>query len=152
MKFTLEPPNPSYARNGSNAKLVWDYSVDDKQKELKVIRYSVQISGGAFTVLLAQRTGGTAVENPNIPPAYKGRVRIEGNASLIIENVTPRDNTRFLCELIPKSGQGLIQVSVVQLVITGKFILVNDGCCMSTHEYHCLSHVALHEIVHQIAF
>ena len=118
----MEPSDPSYARKGSNAKLVWDYSVDDEQKELKVIRYSVEISGGAFTVMLAQPKGGTAIENPNILPAYKGRVRIDGNASLIIENVTPQDNTRFQCELIPEPGQGLIRSSVVQLVITGKFM------------------------------
>ena len=29
-KFTLEPSNTRYARNGTLAKLVWDYSVDNQ--------------------------------------------------------------------------------------------------------------------------
>ena len=117
-KFTLEPPDPSYARNGSNAKLVWDYSVDNKQKELKGISFSVDGSSG-FLQMLVQVKDGSVVEHPSIPSVYKGRVRMEGNASLVIENVSPQDSNRFRCELIPETGQGVIHRSTVQLIVTG---------------------------------
>ena len=92
IKFTLEPSDPSYARKGSNAKLAWDYSVDDKQKELKGIVYSVLVSNGPFVRMLVKFKNGTIVEHSQIPAAYKGRVRIEGNASLVIDKVFSRQH------------------------------------------------------------
>ncbi|KAL9966770.1 hypothetical protein ACROYT_G024890 [Oculina patagonica] len=120
LKFTLVPPNPSYAVRGSNAKLVWDYSVEDKQAELQGIVYRVfQISSGLFTTLLIQNNDGTVADNPNIPLAYKGRVRIEGKASLVVENITDQDNTTFRCLLLAKLGSGAIdRVSNVQVIVT----------------------------------
>ena len=96
LKFTLEPPNPSYAGNGSNAKLLWDYSLDN-QAELLGIIYSVKEPSGAFAGMLVKLTNGSVMNHQGIPAAYKGRVRIEGRASLVVENVTPRDNTKFKC-------------------------------------------------------
>ena len=116
MKFTLEPPNPSYAGNGSNAKLVWDYSVDN-QAELLGIIYSVKEPSGTFTGMLVKLTDGSVRNHLSIPAAYKGRVRIEGRASLVVENVTPQDNTEFKCALVPNSGRDL--ESKVQLIVTG---------------------------------
>lgn len=139
MKFTSEPSDPSYARKGSNAKLVWDYSVDDKQKELKGIVYSVLVSNGPFVEMLVKFKNGTVVEHSQIPAAYKGRVRIEGNASLVIENVSSRDNTRFGCALIPESGQGTIQESKVQLIVIGTYCGLTSGEKASTSviSYKC---------------
>ncbi|XP_078379929.1 uncharacterized protein LOC144662850 [Oculina patagonica] len=122
IKFTLEPSDPSYAKKGSNARLVWDYSVDDKQKELQGIVYSVLVSNGPFVEMLVQFENGTVVDHPQIPAAYKGRVRIEGNASLIIENVSSRDNAIFKCALFPEPGLGVIQESEVQLIVTGNML------------------------------
>ena len=119
MKFTLEPPNPSYARNGSNAKLVWDYSVDN-EADLDGIIYSVQISGGTFTNMLGLQSDGTVQNFPsNIPNKYKGRVRTEGRASLVIENITSQDNSTFKCTLVAKTGAGQDVESRVQLIVTG---------------------------------
>ena len=120
IKFTLEPLNPSYARNGSNAKLVWDYSVDNKQAELEGIRYSVQ-SGQSFRGILVLFNNGTVMNHPNIPVAYNGRVRIEGRASLVIENINLQDNTQFRCTLVTKPGAGGDVVSIVQLIVTGMY-------------------------------
>ncbi|XP_078379826.1 fibroblast growth factor receptor 1-A-like isoform X2 [Oculina patagonica] len=116
LKFTLKPPNPSYAKKGSDAKLVWDYSVDNKQAELAGIIYSVQVSGGAFKEMLVQQSDGSVVNHPNIPSVYKGRVKVEGNASLVIVNVTSQDNTKFRCALVPTSGSEMS--SDVQLIVT----------------------------------
>ncbi|KAL9964811.1 hypothetical protein ACROYT_G028499 [Oculina patagonica] len=116
LKLTLEPSDPSYAKKGRDAKLVWDYSVDNKQAELSGIIYSVQVSGGAFKEMLVQQNDGSVVNHPNIPAAYKGRVKVEGNATLVIVNVTSQDNTRFRCTLVPTSGLDIS--SEVQLIVT----------------------------------
>ena len=116
LKFTLEPPDPSYARNGSNAKMMWDYNVDNPAKLLGII-YSVKGPNGAFTGMLIKSMDGSVADHQNIPTAYKGRVRIEGRAALVIENVTPQDSTEFKCALIPSTGKDF--ESAIQLIVTG---------------------------------
>ncbi|KAL9964772.1 hypothetical protein ACROYT_G028457 [Oculina patagonica] len=116
IKFTLEPSDPSYARKGSNARLVWDYNVDDKQKELLGIGFYVLVSNRPFLGMLVQFKNGTVAEHSQLPAAYKGRVRMTGNASLIIENVSAQDNTRFMCRLFAELGAD--HESVVQLIVT----------------------------------
>ena len=134
IKFTLEPPNPSYAKNGSNAKLVWDYSVDNPQAELDGIIYSVLIADGTFTNMLGPRSDGTVITFSTIPNEYKGRVRIEGRASLVIENITSQDNTIFKCTLVAKDGAGQDIPSEAQLIVTGMyysfvlFVLIHFVC------------------------
>ena len=122
IKFTLEPPNPSYARNGSNARLVWDYSVDNQHAELDGIIFSVEVSSGTFTIMLGLQNDGTVMTFPSIPNEYKGRVMIEGRASLVIENITSQDNNAiFMCTIVAKPGAGRDVVSAVQLIVTGMY-------------------------------
>ena len=116
LKFTLEPPDPSYARNGSNTKMMWDYSVDN-QAELLGIIFSVKGPSGAFIEMLVKSMDGRVADHQSIPTVYKGRVKIEGRATLVIENVTPEDNKNFKCALVPKAGKDL--ESSVQLIVTG---------------------------------
>ena len=135
MKFTLEPPNPSYARNGTNAILVWDYSVDNPA-HLDGIIYSVLV-GTSFTNMLGLQSDGTVVNFLSTPNKYKGRVRIEGRASLVIENITSQDNTSFMCTLVAKPGAGRDVQSQVQLIVTGLydlfvFIALIHFCMMYT--------------------
>lgn len=116
--FTVEPPNPSYARKGSNAKLAWNYSVDT-QAELQAIIYSVKVPAGVFKEMLIKTSDGNVQDSADIPSTYKGRVRAEGRATLVIENVTPQDNTKFKCALVLNSG---IDVeSEVQLTVAGTY-------------------------------
>ena len=62
---------------------------------------------------------GGVQEHPKIPPSYKGRVKIEGRATLVIKNINPGDNTEFECELI---GDFLYVVqSTVQLIVAGMY-------------------------------
>ena len=124
LKFTLEPHNPNYARNGSNAKLVWDYSVDNKQAELGGIFYSVQEdSSSAFKEMLVLQNDGNVVEHANIPAAYRGRVKVEGTASLVIENVTREDNALFQCKLLAILVSDIL--STVRLIVTGTYFNLN---------------------------
>ena len=73
MNFTQEPSNPSYFNNGSDAKLVWDYT--DPHNEIQVIIYSVLVNG-AFVRMMVNSSHGVQ-EHPNIPPSYKGRVKLK---------------------------------------------------------------------------
>ncbi|CAH3158906.1 unnamed protein product, partial [Pocillopora meandrina] len=96
VRFTQEPSDPSYFNNGTDANLVWDYT--DPHNIVQSIIYSVLVDG-IFVRMLVNESRGVQ-EHPNIPPSYKGRVKIEGRATLVIKNINPEDNTKFRCELI----------------------------------------------------
>ena len=94
--------------------------MDNKQAELEGIRYSVK-SDQSFTAILIVKNDGSVINHPNIPAAYIGRVRIEGRASLVIENINLQDNTQFRCTLVAKVLAGVDVVSIVQLIVTGMY-------------------------------
>ena len=56
-------------------------------------------------------------DHSDIPLSYKGRVKIEGRATLVIRNINPGDNTQFKCEIMG-SFLYIIQ-STVQLIVAG---------------------------------
>ena len=132
--FTQEPSSPSYFNNGSDAKLVWDYT--DPHNGIQDILYEVQVNG-AFVKMMVKNSLDVQ-EHPSIPPSYKGRVKIEGRATLVIKNINPRDNAKFNCELI---GSFLETVkSTVQLIVAGKYYRnsyqSNINQMNSTHVFH----------------
>ena len=111
VQFTQEPSNPSYFNNGSDANLVWDY-IDPHNKVQNII-YSVLVNG-VFVQMMFDDSGGVQYY-PSIPLFYKGRVKIEGRATLVIKNVNPKDNTKFRCELETLE----LFSSTVELIVTG---------------------------------
>ena len=111
MQFTQEPSNPSYFNNGSDANLVWDY-IDPHNKVQNII-YSVLVNG-VFVQMMFNDSRGVQYY-PSIPLFYKGRVKIEGRATLVIKNVNPKDNTKFRCELETLE----LFSSTVELIVTG---------------------------------
>ena len=115
VRFTQEPSNPSYFNNGSDANLVWNYT--DPHNKIQYTIYSVLINDG-FVELMVNNSGGVQ-EHPNIPPSYKGRVEIEGRATLVIKNINPGDNTKFRCEVV--GGFPYTSVSTVQLIVAGTY-------------------------------
>ena len=117
--FTQEPSNPSYFNNGSDAKLVWDYT--DPQNKIQYITYSVLVNK-VFREMMVNDSHGVQY-HPTIPSLYKERVKIEGRATLVIKNINPGDNTKFLCEVIG-SFSYLVQ-STVQLIVAGKYYRYN---------------------------
>ena len=119
VNFTQEPSNPSYFNNGSDANLVWDYA--DPHNNIQHIIYSVLLDG-TFVRMVVNSSHGVQ-EHPNIPPSYKGRVKIEGRATLVIKNINPGDNTDFKCEM---RGSFLYSVeSIVQLIVEGTYFRLN---------------------------
>ena len=115
VRFTQEPSNPSYFNNGSDANLVWDYT--DPHNNVQSIIYSVLV-GGTFVRMMVNNSHGVQ-EHPNIPPSYKGRVKIEGRATLVIKNINPGDNTKFKCEIMGSFVN--IIASTVQLIVAGMY-------------------------------
>ena len=113
VRFTQEPTNPSYFNNGSDAKLVWDYT--DPQNKIQYIIYSVLVDGKFVRIMVNDSHG--IQEHPDIPPSYKGRVKIEGRATLVIKDIKPSDNTEFDCEMWG-SFSGSVK-STVQLIVAG---------------------------------
>ena len=89
VRFTQEPSNPSYFNNGSDANLVWDYT--DPHNNVQSIIYSVVVDGTFVRMMVNDSR--SVQEHPHIPPSYKGRVKIEGRATLVIKNINPGDNT-----------------------------------------------------------
>ena len=113
MSFTQEPSNPSYFNNGSDANLVWNYT--DPLNEVQDVLFKVEMNG-KFEKMIVKNSRGVQ-ENPKIPPSYKGRLKIEGRATLVIKNINPGDNTKFSCELIG-SFIDTFQ-STVKLIVAG---------------------------------
>ena len=113
VRFTQEPSNPSYFNNGSDANLVWDYT--DPQNKIQYIIYSVLVDGTFVRIMVNDSRG--VQEHPNIPPSYKGRVKIEGRATLVIKNINPGDNTEFKCSI---REEGSVE-SIVQLIVAGTY-------------------------------
>ena len=113
VSFIQEPSNPSYFNNGSDANLVWNYT--DPLNEVDSIDFQVQVNG-AFVKMIVKDSLGVR-ESLTIPSSYKGRLKIEGRATLVIKNINPRDNTKFNCELFGsflKTFQ-----STVKLIVAG---------------------------------
>ena len=92
----MTPSDPTYVNNGSTAKLAWDYS--DPNNDLYGIVFSVLVKRAGFKRMLYKENG-VVKEHQSLPSAYKGRVRMEGRATLVIEKITPKDNTEFRCIL-----------------------------------------------------
>ena len=113
--FTQEPSDSSYFNNGSDANLVWDYT--DPKSEIRRITYSV-LENDKFLRMIVKDSQGFQ-DHPEIPLSYKGRVNIEGRATLVIKNINPGDNTKFRCELLG-SFLYLVQ-STVQLIVAGTY-------------------------------
>ena len=72
---------------------------------------------GAFVKMMFNDSRGVQ-DHPDIPLSYKGRVKIEGRATLVIKNINPGDNTEFRCEI---RGSFLNIISSVQLIVAGTY-------------------------------
>ena len=114
--FTQNPSDPSYFNNGSDAKLVWDYT--DPHSKVWSIIYSVLVNN-QFVRMVVNESGGVQ-EHGDIPPSYKGRVKVEGRATLVIKNIHPGDNTEFQCELFGDFDD-IVQSNIIQLIVTGMY-------------------------------
>ena len=118
VEFTVQPGSTKYFMKGSNATLIWDYKVDNWEAELRYIIWRVRNKTSTIIYpLLYEDNKGNVTISRNIPQIYVGRVRKIGRATLVIENLTYEDTTRYICFLDKISGED--PSSSVELVITG---------------------------------
>lgn len=106
--------------------MVWEYHVDDKEKELLGIVWTVieKVTGNTI-ILFTETKSGDRSEFGGISQAYKGRVSVKEQATLVIENVTLNDSTTFSCTLRAEFGSGLADVKrSAELVVTGMCLFV----------------------------
>ena len=94
---------------------MWDYA--DPENKIQYVTYSVLVNGNFLRMIVNGSHG--VQEHSQIPPSFRGRVKIEGRATLVIKNINPGDNTNFRCELIG-SFLYLVQ-STVQLDVAGTY-------------------------------
>ena len=119
MKVTQEPSDPSYFKNGSDANLVWNYT--DPLNKVQGIIYSVLVNG-VFVKMIYKDSRGVQ-EYSSIPLSYKGRVKIEGRATLVIKNINPKDNTKIKFETWGSPSSKV--ESTVQLIVAGTYYRLN---------------------------
>ena len=115
MKVTQEPSDPSYFKNGSDANLVWNYT--DPLNKVQGIIYSVLVNS-VFVKMIFKDSRGVQ-EHSSIPLSYKGRVKVEGKATLVIRNINPKDNAKFKFEMWGSLSS--VVESTVQLIVAGTY-------------------------------
>ena len=115
VKVTQEPSDPSYFKNGSDANLVWNYT--DPLNKVQGIIYSVLVNG-VFVKMIYKDSRGVQ-EYSSIPLSYKGRVKIEGRATLVIKNINPKDNTKIKFEM--RGSPPAKFESTIQLIVAGTY-------------------------------
>ena len=71
---------------------------------------------GVFKEMMVNDSRGVQ-EHSNIPPSYKGRVKIEGRAILVIKNINAGDNTEFKCELRGSISSATSTVHITDITI-----------------------------------
>ena len=115
--FTRRPSNPTYVKNGTTAKLVWDYSDPNNDLIAIVLSVLVDVSQGKVFKRMLFKQDGVVYYHTEIPPAYKERVRMEGKATLVIQKITPKDSTEFSCEVLRHMVSPWR--STIQLIVAG---------------------------------
>ncbi|XP_066024479.1 uncharacterized protein [Pocillopora verrucosa] len=132
VRFTQEPSNPSYFKNDSDAKLVWDYT--DPLNATRGIIFSVLVKDTYKKMIFRGSCG--VQEHRDIPPSYQGRVKIEGRATLFIKNINPGDNTKFKCEMWGKKVESIVELTVaeallINLSLGGKYFIEGSNATIT---------------------
>ena len=117
-----------YVTEGSDAKLVWTYSVTSRN-ELRLnnaVRWSTYIpqldtsNPSNKKGLIVENRGGIRQNLGTIPSYLTGRVSIENPATLVISNVKTTDDNFYQCRLTP-AAIGVSEVtSLIKLTVISK--------------------------------
>ena len=138
--FTEAPNDPTYVVAGSDARLKWNYSHGS------VSRVDMQYhKSGRWVTILSKDNAGTVSINPALPASLKSRIRIEGNATLVILTVNTRDSTRYKCVFVPTSGPAT-EEDPIQLVAIGTGCTVLKRDCVNlycSHKNHMIHNDSL---------
>jgi len=124
--FTQVPPSKMYVVEGGTARFVWDYHVDDRDKEFDFFspKWLYYAGNGAATTIGGEvkPLNWTFIITMSCPSRLRRpvlRVNKESNATLVITNVTMADSGLYGCVLLLSSSMAR-PFSKVELVVTGK--------------------------------
>ena len=116
-----------YVQEGSDAKLVWTYSVGstDELQLNRAVRWSTFIpqltsDGANNRGLIVERRDGTRQNLGTIPPYLTGRISIEDPATLVISNVKTTDDNFYQCVLETTSLFNPLVIRLIRLTVISK--------------------------------
>ncbi|XP_048588340.1 uncharacterized protein LOC5512415 isoform X2 [Nematostella vectensis] len=120
-RFTKMPDAVVYVTRGNTVKLVWEYTVDNREREFA--RYSpswdfFNSQGQSSQIAYEDKENKWrwSVTSMTIPDRLQGRVSKEGQATLVIRDLTTEDNGVYGCSLVLMSGEPI--VSKVEIFVT----------------------------------
>ena len=117
-----------YVQEGIDARLVWTYSVTDRN-ELRenAVRWDTVIpqlalKGENRKNLFVEKRDGTRIKLPTVPSYLTGRISIENQATLVINNVKTTDDNFYLCLLERDSFSNPFVLNLIRLTVISKKI------------------------------
>ena len=133
MSFTRPTKAPPayedvYVQEGSDAKLVWTYSITTDRNELALanaVTWSTFIpqltsDGSNRRGLIVEKRDGTRQNLGTIPSYLTGRISIEDQATLVISSVKTTDDNFYACQLSTTSLAAPVVRSLIRLTVTSK--------------------------------
>ena len=117
-----------YVREGSDAKLVWTYSITTDRNELALanaVTWSTFIpqltsDGVNRKGLIVEKRDGTRRNLGTIPSYLTGRISIEDQATLVISSVKTTDDNFYACQLSTTSLATPVVSSLIRLTVRSK--------------------------------
>ena len=113
-----------YVQEGSDAKLVWTYSVtnrDELDKNIAVTWITFvppfKFDGPSQKGLIVERRDGTRQNLSTIPSYLTGRISIENQATLVISNVKTTDDNFYFCVLTTIFLDNPSEASLIRLTV-----------------------------------
>ena len=117
-----------YVQEGSDAKLVWTYSVGSRDElDLnRAVRWSTFIPQLTLYALyrrglINEKRDGTRQNMVIIPLYLTGRISIEDPATLVISNVKTTDDNFYECQLATTSLSNPVVRSRIRLTVISKY-------------------------------
>ena len=119
ISFKHKPSDTLYFMKGSDAFFNWTYEVGNRATDFKFVLWSVyNATDGQQKILFYEDAKGDILPGYNIPPSYVGRVEKQGQATLVVKNITFGDAGKFRCTLDAKDPIP-DDLDDVDLVVTG---------------------------------
>ena len=116
-----------YVQEGSDTKLVWTYSVTNRNEldQNIAVRWSTYIPRLTLNVankkrLIVEKRDQTRLSLGTIPPYLTGRISIENPATLVISNVKTTDDNYYECTLTTTSLDNPTVSRLIKLTVISK--------------------------------
>ena len=116
--FTAAPNDTTFVTSGSDATLEWNYLIHGSFSRVEIL-YELS---GSWVRLVWKEKDGRVIKNADLPSNLTSRITIEGNATLVMLNVSIGDSGKYECRFVDSSGKTTTEVPV-ELVVKGEALL-----------------------------